>query len=97
MSAKELHKRALALLRLKSRNYQVVLHGVPFTGLQVLIRSGVEKLPRSSLKGVSNRALFAYKNGRFASRCLVLGIGFFGSLEKDKFVFHSNGPLRNSI
>ena len=36
--------------------------------------SGVEKLTRSSLKGVSNRALFAYKNGRFASSCLLLGI-----------------------
>ena len=39
-------------------------------------RSGVEKLTWSSLRGVSNRNLFAYKNGRFASRFLLLGIGF---------------------
>ena len=36
--------------------------------------SGVEKLTRSSSKGFLNRALFAYKNGRFSS-FLVLGIG----------------------
>ena len=37
---------------------------------------GVEKkLTRSSLKGFLNRAPF-YKNGRFASSFLLLGIGF---------------------
>ena len=40
------------------------------------LESGVEKLTRSSLEGLSNRAIFAYKNGRFASRFLHLGIGF---------------------
>ena len=39
------------------------------------IKSGVEKLTRSSLKGLLNRALFAYKNGRFASSFLLLGVG----------------------
>ena len=38
--------------------------------------SGAEKLTRSSLKGLSNRALSAYKNGRFARSFLLLGIGF---------------------
>ena len=33
-----------------------------------------EKLTRSSLKGVSNRALFALKNERFAISFLLLGI-----------------------
>ena len=42
--------------------------------------SGVEKLTRSSLKGFLNRPLFAYKNGRFASRTFI-------SLEKGKLVF----------
>ena len=37
--------------------------------------SGVEKLTRSSLKGFLNRALVTYKNGRFASSFLLLGVG----------------------
>ena len=37
--------------------------------------SGLEKLTRSSLKGVYNMAPFAYRNGRFASSLLLLGIG----------------------
>ena len=41
-----------------------------------LLVSGVEKLARSSLKSISNRALLAYKNGRFMSSFLLLGIGF---------------------
>ena len=36
---------------------------------------GEEKLTRSSLKGFFSRALFAYKNGHFASSLLLLGIG----------------------
>ena len=54
------------------------------------IRSG--KLTRSSLKGVSNRALFAYKNGRFASRFLLLGIGFLEALKKTNLSFKSPSP-----
>ena len=38
-------------------------------------KSGVEKLTRSGLKGFFKRALFAYKNGRFASNFLLLGLG----------------------
>ena len=53
--------------------------------------SGVEKLTRSSLKGLSNRALFAYKSGRFTRRFLLLGIGrIFRSLEKGKFVIQKS-------
>ena len=37
---------------------------------------GVEKLIRSSLNGFLSRALFDYKNGRFASSFLLLGVGF---------------------
>ena len=40
-----------------------------------LFKSGVEKLTRSSLKGFLNRALSAYKKGRFASSFLLFGIG----------------------
>ena len=36
-----------------------------------MLISGVEKLTRSSLKEFLNRALFAYKNGRFASSFLL--------------------------
>ena len=43
--------------------------------LDVKFLAGVEKLTRSSLKGFFNRALFAYKNGRFASSFLLLGVG----------------------
>ena len=52
-----------------------------------LCQSGVEKLTRSSLKGVSNRALFAYKNGCFASRFLFLGIGFLEASKKANLSF----------
>ena len=50
------------------------LQGILHQGKDVT--SGVEKLTWSGLKGVSNRALSAYKNGRFASSFLLLGIGF---------------------
>ena len=46
-----------------------------FSARNSLFLSGVEKLTRSSSKGFLNRALFAYKNGRFASSLLLLGIG----------------------
>ena len=38
-------------------------------------RSGADKLTRSSLKGVQKRALFACKNGGFASSFLLSGLG----------------------
>ena len=41
---------------------------------------------------VSNRALFAYKNGRFASRFLLLGIGFSEALKKANLSFKSPSP-----
>ena len=41
---------------------------------RVNVMSG--KMTRSSLKGVLNRALLAYKNGRFASSFPLLGLGF---------------------
>ena len=44
----------------------------------------MEKLTRSSLKGLSNRALFAHENGCFANRFLLLGIGPIGVLEASK-------------
>ena len=55
-------------------------------------KSGVEKLTRSSLKGRSNRARFAYKNGRFASRFLLLGIGFLEASKKANLSFKSPSP-----
>ena len=61
-----------------------------------VIVSGVEKLTRSSLKGVSNRALFAYKNGRFASSFLLLGIGFLEASKKDNLSFKSPSPKPHS-
>ena len=51
--------------------------------------SGVEKLTQSSLKGLSNRAL---KNGRFASRFLLLGIGFLEASNKANLSFKSPSP-----
>ena len=57
--------------------------------------SGVEKLTRSSLKGLSNWAPFAYKNGRFASRSLLLGIGFLEASKKANCL--SKVPLQNPI
>ena len=44
-------------------------------------------MTRSSLKGVSNQALFAYKNGRFASRFLHLRIGFLEASKKANLPF----------
>ena len=44
--------------------------------------SAVEKLTRSSLQGVANKAVFAYKNGRFVSRSLLLGVGFLEASKK---------------
>ena len=52
----------------------------------------MEKLTQSSLKGLSNRALFAYKNGRFASRFLLLGIGFLEASKKANLSFRSPSP-----
>ena len=49
-------------------------------------------MTRSSLKGVSNRALLAYKNGRFASSFLLLGIGFLEALKKANVSFESPSP-----
>ena len=41
------------------------------------LRSGVEKTDPVQFTGFFfNRALFAYKNGRFASSFLLLGMGF---------------------
>ena len=59
--------------------------------------SGVEKLTWSSLEFVFffNRALFAYKNGRFASSFLLLGIGFYKPQKRQ--ICLSNVPLRNPI
>ena len=57
--------------------------------------SGVEKLTRSILKGLSNRALFAHKNGHFASRYLLLGIGYLKASKKANCL--SKVPLRNPI
>ena len=44
---------------------------------------------RLSLKGVSNRALFAYRNGRFASSFLLLGIAavFITPFKPDRVSF----------
>ena len=55
--------------------------------------SGVEKLTRSSLKGLSDRRpLFAYKNGCFASRFLLLGIGCLEASKKANSSFKSTSP-----
>ena len=54
--------------------------------------SGVEKLTRSSLKGFLNRALFAFKNGRFAGSFLFLGIGLLKALKKANLSFKSPSP-----
>ena len=51
--------------------------------------SGVEKLTWSSLKGVSNRALFCLKNGHFASRFLLLGRAFLEA-SKRQIVFQKS-------
>ena len=50
-------------------------------------RGGVEKLTRSSLKGVSNKSLFACKNGHFASSFLLLGIGFLEASKQANLSF----------
>ena len=57
---------------------------------KVVLKSGVEKLTRSSLKGVLNRALFAYKNGRFWKQFSPLRYRMFRSFEKGKFVFQKS-------
>ena len=57
-----------------------------------LLTSGVEKLTRSSLKGLSNRALLRIKNGCFASRFLLLGIGFLEASIKTNLSFKSPSP-----
>ena len=53
---------------------------------------GVEKLTRSSLKGFLNRPLFAYKNGRFASSFLLLGIEFLLASKKANSPFKRPSP-----
>ena len=55
---------------------------------------GVEKLTGCSLKGFFfvNRALFAYRNGRFASSLLLLGIGVSQASKKAIFSFKSPSP-----
>ena len=58
-------------------------------------KSGVEKLTRSSLKGFLNRALFAYKNGGFASSFLLLGVGLLQASKRQ--ICLSKVPLRNPI
>ena len=63
-----------------------------FFNADFLRMSGVEKLTRSSLKGVSNRALIIYKNGRFASRFLLLGLGFLEASKKANLSFKSPSP-----
>ena len=57
----------------------------------------MRKLTRSSLNGVLNRALFAYENGCFASRFLLLGIGFLEASKKANLSFKSpsSEPLLN--
>ena len=57
--------------------------------LKMDLTSGVEKLTRSSLKGVSNRALFLYKNGHFASSFLLLGIAVLEASKKANLSFKS--------
>ena len=59
--------------------------------------SGVQRLTRSSLKGVLNRALFAYNNGCFASSFLPLGIGFLYKPQQKNKIYPSKVPLRNPI
>ena len=58
----------------------------------------MEKLTRSSLKVFLNRALFAYKNGRFASSFFSpLRYRTFISLEESNFTFQqslSEAPFR---
>ena len=60
--------------------------------VKVPIFSGVEKLTRSSLKGFFNRALFAYKNERFASSFLLLGVGLLQASKKANLSFKSPSP-----
>ena len=64
----------------------------PPARFRVVFLSGVEKLTRSSLKGVSSKTLFAYKNGRFASSFLLSGIGFLEASKKANLSFKSPSP-----
>ena len=52
----------------------------------------MKKLTQASLKGVSNRALFACKNGRFASNFLLLGVGFLEASKQANSSFKSLAP-----
>ena len=52
----------------------------------------MEKLTRSSLKAFLKRALFAYKNERFASSFLLLGIEFLKASKKANLSFKSPSP-----
>ena len=56
----------------------------------------MEKLTPFSLKGFLNRALFANKNGCFASSFVLSGARILISLEKGKVVFQKV-PLRNLV
>ena len=49
-------------------------------------------MTRSSLKGLSNRAIFACKNWPFASRFLLLGIGFLEASKKANLSFKRPSP-----
>ena len=57
-----------------------------------LKRSGVEKLTRSNFQGFSNRALFAYKSGRFASSFLLSGIDIYKPRKKANLSFKRPSP-----
>ena len=57
-----------------------------------LLQSGVEKLTRSSLKGVSNRALFAYVKMGIGKQIFLLGIGFLEASKKANLSFKSPSP-----
>ena len=70
----------------------IVPGGRPKNICVFVLISWVEKLTRSSLKGLSNRAIFAYKNGRFASRFLLFGLGFSEASKKANLSFKSPSP-----
>ena len=55
---------------------------------ELLCKSGIEKLALSSSKRVSNRFLFAYKNGRFESNFCF----FFNKITAKTANLSSRGP-----
>ena len=52
----------------------------------------MKELTQSSLKGVSSRALFAYKNGCFTSHFLLLGIDFYKPRKRQTCLSKSPSP-----